>query len=114
MPVFVGFSGGFHIIAGPMGGYLLSYPIMAFVVGAGADSGSKPKLAICLAIGSILNLLIGTLQLAFVNQIGIIQAFFAAMAPFILVEAIKMNLAYQIGQRVRLAVAGIPAGNVAR
>lgn len=33
LPVFSGFSGGFGVLAGPSAGYLLSYPLAAFVAG---------------------------------------------------------------------------------
>ena len=31
-PVFGGFRGGFSVLAGPTGGYLITYPIMAFII----------------------------------------------------------------------------------
>ena len=32
IPVFTGFKGGLAVLAGPTGGYLWSYPIMAFII----------------------------------------------------------------------------------
>lgn len=35
LPVFAGFSGGIFHMAGPSGGYLLAFPLAAFIAGAG-------------------------------------------------------------------------------
>lgn len=31
LPVFAGFKGGFHVLTGMTGGFIMSYPIMAFI-----------------------------------------------------------------------------------
>ena len=100
-PVFTGFSGGFHRIIGPWGGFLLSFPFMALIVGLGADSGRKFWLAASLAAGSAVNLSMGTLQFALVSGVGLKEAFFAAAAPFIIIETLKMAAAFGAGGSVK-------------
>jgi len=38
LPVFSGFRGGLAMLVGPTGGFLISFPIMAFIIGLGAAS----------------------------------------------------------------------------
>ena len=33
MPVFANFAGGISVLFGPTGGFLLGYPLMAFIIG---------------------------------------------------------------------------------
>ena len=103
-PVFTQFGGGFARIIGPWGGFLLSCPFVAFVVGLGSDSGNKQWLAAALAAGVIINLSAGTLQFAFVSGVGLREAFLAAFAPFIVVEAIKIIMAFAAGLPVKAAL----------
>jgi biotin transport system substrate-specific component len=103
VPVFARFSGGFSIVAGPTGGYILSFPIMAFLIGWGADSGSKIKLALSLIVGSFVNLGMGTIWLGIALGLTPQAAFIGGFATFIAVEIIKMMMAYTVGQEVRHA-----------
>ncbi|MDR2532330.1 MAG: biotin transporter BioY [Oscillospiraceae bacterium] len=107
VPVFTLFGGGFHRITGPWGGFLMSYPVMAFVIGLGADSGKKHWLAVCLTAGAVINLSAGMFWLAFVSKIGLTEAFAAAFAPFVIPEGIKMVMAFSIGLPVRYALSRI-------
>ena len=100
-PVFTQFGAGFHRIIGPWGGFALSFPLMAFVTGLGADSGKKFLLAISLAAGAVITLSMGMVQFAFVSGVGFPEAFFAAFAPFIIADAIKMAMAFGAGLSVR-------------
>jgi len=103
-PVFTQFGGGFYRVIGPWGGFLMSYPFMAFVAGLGSDTGKKYCIAICLAASAILNLSAGMFWYAFINEVGLTEAFAAAFAPFIIVESIKMALAFSVGLPVRYAL----------
>jgi biotin transporter BioY len=71
------------------------------VIGLGSDTGKKLWLAVCLAAGVLINLSSGTLWFAFVNGVSLPGAFAAAFAPFIVVEAVKMVMAFGIGVPVR-------------
>ena len=66
LPVFAQFSGGIGIILGPTGGFILSFPIIAFVVGYFSE---KFKSTIC-------------------------------VAPFIIVDIIKLSLATLVGKSI--------------
>lgn len=103
-PVFAHFGGGFHRIIGPWGGYLMSVPVMAFVVGLGSETGKKYWLAVCLAAGALLNLSAGMFWFAFISGVGLREAFYAAFAPFVIVEAVKAAMAFGVGLPVRYAV----------
>jgi biotin transport system substrate-specific component len=100
-PVFTNFGGGFHRIIGPWGGFILSYPIMAFVIGYAADKNKKIWLALGLPLAALINLSLGTVQFGFVGGVSLAEAFAAAFAPFIAVEAIKMALAFSAGVIIR-------------
>jgi biotin transport system substrate-specific component len=106
VPVFAmaGGASGLHRIIGPWGGYLMSYPIIAFVIGLGSDTGRKHWLAFCLAAGAVITLSMGMFWFAFASDVGLMAAFNAAFAPFIAVEGIKGVLAFGIGLPVRYAL----------
>lgn len=101
VPVFAGFTGGPGSILGPRGGFILSYPFMAFVVGFGADTEKRLFLVIGLIVGTIINLSMGMFHFAFVTDNTLQNAFFVAVAPFILIEAIKMVFVFILGLKMR-------------
>lgn len=41
LPVFAGNQAGLDVIAGPTGGYLLGFPLVAFALGMAADTGAQ-------------------------------------------------------------------------
>ncbi|MCL2841903.1 MAG: biotin transporter BioY [Oscillospiraceae bacterium] len=103
LPVFAGFGGGLGRLIGPWGGFLLSYPIMAFVVGFAADKQRKYWLVVGLVCGSLLNLTMGMVQFAIVTGQSLWAAFLAAMMPFFLPEAIKMIMVFLSAPGIRKA-----------
>lgn len=44
LPVYAGFRGGFPILAGPTGGYLMAYPIVASIISLGINSKSSRRM----------------------------------------------------------------------
>jgi biotin transport system substrate-specific component len=109
-PVFAGFNGGFHVVIGPTGGYIWSFPILAFLAGLGADLASgnfKRKwylFAALLVAGFALNLSLGMLQLALVLNLSFQAAFLAAVLPFIVPEIIKATLVFVATPKLRQAI----------
>ena len=101
LPVFTGFMGGFHRLIGPTGGFIISFPFMAFVIGYYAEKNKAIWLVLGLAIGVVVNLSMGTLQFAFVTGNSLPVAFTMAMAPFIVVEMVKMAFVFVVGTAMR-------------
>ena len=60
VPVFAGFSGGVQNLIGPTGGFIISFPIMAYVIGLGVEHRKKKGMfVLMLILGTVLNYVIG-------------------------------------------------------
>ncbi|PYS50409.1 MAG: biotin transporter BioY [Acidobacteria bacterium] len=95
LPFFAaGGSGVAHLLFSPTSGYLLSYPLAAFLVGLLAERGWDRRFltaAAAMALGSILILLSGWAWLSrFVNASA---AFQAGVAPFLIGDVVKIVFA---------------------
>lgn len=111
MPVFGGFKGGIGVLFGPTGGYLYTYPIMAWITSFTIEkfSDAKPIYQKCsFVLGLLLAMIIchsaGVVWLAYLNGITIYQAFLAASAPFLLPDFLKIAVAVMVGIPVRAKV----------
>ncbi len=101
LPVFRGGGAGVAHMAGPTGGYLLAYPVAAYVVGLLAERGWDRRFltaAAAMAVGSILILAGGWLWLS--RFVGPEQAFQVGVARFVVGDIVK----------IALAAAALPAG----
>lgn len=102
LPVFAQFSGGIQIILGPTGGFILSFPLMAFVIGLICERyNNKLIIFTAMILGSIINYAIGTVQFSFIMHTSLISAFIACVAPFILTGLVKAFLATIIGIKLK-------------
>lgn len=103
-PVFSYFSGGFHKLVGPTGGYLVGYLALTLVVGllqrrfprAGMLGG-----AVILGLGVAVCHALGTLWLAVGLGYTPGQAFLVGSAPFLVFDACKAVGAAAVGLRLR-------------
>lgn len=99
LPVFSGFGSGPAHLAGPTGGYLAAYPIMAFVVALAAEKrndcsdfsmmlrrlgGMLAALLICYTLG--------TFWLAQVAGLAFQKALAAGVIPYIPLDLVKVGL----------------------
>lgn len=95
LPFFYAGHGGLHHLFNPLtAGYLLSYPAAAFVVGLQAERGWDRRFTTAvaaMALGSLLILLGGWGWYA--RLVGPVVAWHAAVAPFLVGDAIKIALA---------------------
>ncbi|UPV75669.1 biotin transporter BioY [Halorussus limi] len=102
-PVFAGGSAGLAVLwIQPTSGYLWSYPVAAFVVGAIAHGGlrlresvprSVPRLVGAMVVGTAIIYAVGVVVMAFVLDMTLRAAFLAGAAAFIPAEAFKIAAA---------------------
>ncbi|MFC5971725.1 biotin transporter BioY [Halomarina salina] len=104
-PIFAGGSAGLGVLLGPYGGYLWSYPFAAAALGLvvhGVDGLNTPKevglarLVAGMVAATAIIYAFGTVGYAFVNGVGLYEAFLVAAAAFVPVEALKMAAAVGI------------------
>ncbi|MDR0570625.1 MAG: biotin transporter BioY [Clostridiales Family XIII bacterium] len=105
VPVFAGFTGGFGHIAGPTGGFILSFPLMAVAAGIGAGAGNKVWLAGGLVVGAVVNYLCGMFMFSLVTANNLVFAFTACVLPFIPTSIIKIVLVAVLGANVKKVLA---------
>lgn len=97
MPVFAA-GGGLAYLLGPTGGYLLSYPLAAFVIGSLATGGWVRSLSALLAG-------LGVIYAGGVAWLAVVGSVDAAVAlglrPFVLADLVKVLMAVALTARLR-------------
>ena len=108
MPVFSGYQGGFAVIAGPTGGFILSFPLMSLTAGLGAKFGTGKKnivwLTLSITVGTVINYLCGMLWFAYVTANTLQFAFYACVFPFLPLTLVKIVLACALGITLKRAL----------
>ncbi len=108
LPLFSSMRGGIGVVAGPTGGFLIG-----FVIGTLAAVlflkllGNRCSIVVEYAAAVILLIVCytcGWLQLSFVTGMGPAAAFVAGIAPFIIIDLVKVALAVPVARAVRKAV----------
>ena len=108
VPVFSGFRGGFSVLAGPTGGYLISYIPMSFIIGRLSEISVKRTHLMCsvsMLVGMAVCYILGSIQYAFVTNISLWHAVMTGVVPFVAFDLIKAATAIFIGLPVRQALA---------
>ena len=103
LPVFSNFTGGYQSLIGPVGGFILSFPLMAFLIGLGTELKQKRNYfyTLFLIIGTILNLLCGLLLFCIVTQSSLFVGFTTCVLPFIPTAIIKAVIASMLGFSIK-------------
>lgn len=111
LPVFSSMRGGIGMLLGPTGGFLWGFLLgavvaVAFLKVADARKPERPLAVDFIAAVLFLAVcyLCGWLQLAAVAHMGMAAAFATAVAPFIVIDAVKLVLAVLTARAVRKAV----------
>ena len=109
IPVLANFSGGFDKFVGPTGGFLISFPLMAFIIGWGAEHRKDFKGAYVLAliVGTLVNYLEGVALFCVVTNGSVAAGITACVLPFIPTAIIKAVLASIIGFGVKNRIPGL-------
>lgn len=102
-PVFSGGSGGIGVLLGLTGGYIWSYPFLAFTVSLFCNIKTQRKLFKYIfaftgcALGIIICYFFGTIQYILVANSDFHTALFVCVIPFIPIDVIKTVCAVCIG-----------------
>lgn len=105
MPVFAQMKGGFSVVLGPTGGFLLAFPVMAFIIGYFSEKFNTPiYIMIGMTIGLVVDYLGGTLIFMLVTKATFIQGIMACVVPFVILDLVKIVMATVIGVSVKQRV----------
>ena len=119
VPVFSEFCGGLGILVGPTGGFLISFPLMAFIVGlgvpqerssSGASTGDgKNNLHSIrfwgfLIAGTTVNYIVGTAIFCLSTGASLSAGVAACVLPFIPTTIVKALVGGILGKRIRKAI----------
>ncbi len=109
VPVFANFSGGLQALAAPAGGFLWSFPLMAFLIGLGAEGFHRSRIffILCQTAGIVLNFAAGILFFCLITGSSFTAGFSACVLPFIPVTVIKAVLASVIGLQIKERLAHV-------
>ncbi len=106
IPVFAGLSGGLPKLIGPTGGFLISFPIMAFLIGWGMELRHKKGMfTLMLVLGTISNYVVGVIMYCILMKASVITGFTACVLPFIPTAIIKAVLAAVLGLQIHKRLA---------
>ena len=121
IPVFSGFSGGFGVLLGLTGGFLISFPVLSFTAGLGDELGirllrkgsnSKPHiyytiLVLCLIIGATINYVFGTIWFMIFSKSSFFTGFTACVLPFIPTSILKIILVALVAPQLKKRLSSV-------
>lgn len=114
-PVFAGFSAGIGVLLGPHGGFLLTFPVAALIVGAVVHRGgelrdpatvSLPVILLGLVAATVVVYAAGFGWYAWVTGTALVESFAVVAAPLIPGDLLKMAAAIAIVETGRLEPLG--------
>ena len=102
LPVFAMGKGGFSVLAGPTGGYIIGYVFMAFITGWFAEKYPQRKgmLLVGMVTGNLICYLFGTVWFIIAYKATLKAALATCVVPFLLPECGKILLAALLTNRL--------------
>ena len=109
VPVLANFSGGFDKFVGPTGGFLISFPLMAYIIGLGVEhrNAFKGAFVTAVVVGTLVNYVVGVALFVVVAHSTIAVGISACVLPFIPTAIIKAVLACVLGLNIRKRIPGV-------
>ena len=109
VPVLANFSGGIDKFVGPTGGFLISFPIMAYIIGLGVEhrDAFKGAFPVAVVVGTVVNYIVGVILFVIVAHSTVSVAVSACVLPFIPTAIIKAVLACLLGLNIRKRIPGV-------
>jgi len=100
LPVFAGFKGGLVHLYGPTGGYLLAFPLAAFLAGLITRRGNFVNYLIASLVGISTIYFLGWIRLGLLMR-DFEKAFELGVAPFVTFDLIKTGIAITVIERLK-------------
>ena len=106
LPVFSGYVGGPAKIAGPTGGYIVGFVLMALIGGYVIEKTNRNMVLVIIAwiVGTMVDYALGTAWFAYVQHCTVGYALKVCVYPFIVFDLIKIVAATFLGKAVRYAL----------
>jgi biotin transport system substrate-specific component len=106
LPVFSNFRGGFHIIVGATGGFIVGYIPLAFVTGLITDAFNGKRLPniIGMVIGTIILYTCGVAWYMFQSGVTFAAALMACVTPFLIGDSLKIIISSIITPQIRAVI----------
>lgn len=102
LPVFSGFTGGFGKAFGPTGGCLIGFFFMTVISGLFVSKFNNKIMQFAgMIIGTIVVYILAVFWFSFVMKTSLLESFMVCVAPFIIIDLIKMILAMYVGSAIR-------------
>ncbi len=100
LPVFANFGSGFTALFGPSGGFILSFPIMAYLAGISYDK-KRLYFLFMLIISVIINYALGVLYFSMVTDTSILLSITYCVTPFIPTTILKILFILFFGKSLK-------------
>ena len=106
LPVFTNFQGGLGKLAGPTGGYIVGYLLLAWVVGRITEktNGNPWTTGLGMLLGTALLYALGTAWFMFVSKSTLFAALAVCVIPFLSFDFLKIVVAIVLGKSIRTAL----------
>lgn len=102
LPVFAMGKGGFSVLAGPTGGYIIGYVFMAFITGWFVEKYPQRKgmLLVGMVTGNLICYIFGTVWFMLVTQTAFWEALMLCVVPFLPGDAVKIVAAMLLSVKI--------------
>ncbi len=105
LPVFANFSGGFSIIFLQTGGFIMSFPLMAYVAGKVSEmTNNKVMTYIGCIMGVLINFTIGCAYFMFVTKFDLKTSLTYTVLPFIVTTIVQIICAVNLSEKLKEAL----------
>ena len=101
LPVFANMTGGWQSFVSPASGFLLSFPLMAYIIGYFFETQKKSLHILGLFLGNIANFICGLFMFCVLTGSSIPVGITTCVLPFLPATIIKAVLAYWIGLHLK-------------
>lgn len=109
-PVFAGFKSGINAILGPTGGYIVSFPFVAFLTGYIIENIEKHRpltrlsIGMAMAAGLFVCYFTGTFWLALSLNLGLVKALALGVGWYLPFDILKIIISSFLGYEIRHAL----------